>query len=697
MTGLLLATLVLAGASSGTVPAADAPGGVPPARLEKLTQGINLSHWFSQSHSYSKQHLETYNTARDAALIKAMGFRHVRFTFNEATVVDKEKPAVLNPEKMKRFETAIDMLLAAGLAVIVDFHPEEDYKRAVEKDAAALENFVGMWRALARRLSSRDPERIFFEVMNEPVMRDSARWNVIQKEVLAAMRESAPRHTLIAAAAEWSEIYKLEFVEVVADRNVVYNFHCYEPFKFTHQGATWAGPSVKGLKNVPYPSSPAAVAKVLADLPDEKTRQLMIKYGEENWNAEKIDAFIARAAAWGRKHGVALTCNEFGVYRVAPAADRNRCIADVRKALEKYHIGWCMWDYAGAFGVATGEPGRRVPDADTVKALGLTVSAQEPPGRWSEENAWQWYNKQPWIVGFNFVTSSAVNDIDMWQADTFDLPNIERELKIAASLGYNTARVFINYHLWEADPAGLKKRMDQYLAIADRYGIRTVFCPFDYCNFTKPRRPPKLGKQGEPTGQHGGNWVESPWEDMARDPKKFPLLKRYITDVVGSFAHDKRVLMWDLYNEPMPPVWELTMACFDWAREARPEQPVTVGMQQHLNWQLARQIFERSDIVTYHLYGRADETRRRIEEIRKLTKHPLVCTEWLNTLPEGKTDIPTCLPIYKREKVGAICWGMMQGRIQTPIHDILRPDGTPIYPQDVEILRELTGAKDGRR
>ena len=124
-------------------------------------------------------------------------------------------------------------------------------------------------------------------------------------------------------------------------------------------------------------------------------------------------------------------------------------------------------------------------------ALAATTSAQEPPGRWSEEKAWQWYNKQPWIVGFNFVTSSAVNDIEMWQADTFDLPNIDRELKIAASLGYNTARVFINYHLWEADPAGLKKRMDQYLAIADKHGIRTVFCPFDYCNFTKPRRPPK--------------------------------------------------------------------------------------------------------------------------------------------------------------------------------------------------------------
>jgi len=321
---------------------------------------------------------------------------------------------------------------------------------------------------------------------------------------------------------------------------------------------------------------------------------------------------------------------------------------------------------------------------------------EELPQRWSEQQAWQWYNKQPWIVGFNFVTSTAVNDIEMWQADTFDPKNIDRELQIAGGLGYNTARVFINYHLWEDDAPGLKARMKQYLTIAEKHSIRTVWCPMDYCNFTKPRRPPKLGKQGEPNGQHGGNWVESPREEMARDPKQFPLLKRYLIDIVGAFAHDRRVLMWDLYNEPTQPVWELTLACFDWAREARPEQPITVGHQQHVPWRLARQLFDRSDIVTFHLYGRAEETARRIEEIRRLTKYPLVCTEWLNTLPGSKTDIPTSLPIYKREKVGAICWGMMQDRLQTPVHDILRPDGTPLYPQDVETLRELTGAKDKR-
>lgn len=358
-------------AAAAPILAADVPDGVAPARLEQLTKGINLGGWFSQTDDYSNQHLTAFITAKDAALIKSMGFRHVRFAFNEATVADDANPAVLDSGKMPLFDAAIDMLLAAGLAVIVDFHPEEPYKRSVEKDDSAVANFVAMWRALAKHLSPLDPERVFLEVMNEPMLGDSARWNVIQKQVLTAMRESAPRHTLIATAAEWSEIYKLELVEVVADRNVVYNFHCYEPFKFTHQNASWVGELTKGLKNVPYPGSPEAAAKVLADLPDDTARQLMVKYGNENWNADKIDALIAGAAAWGRKHGVAVTCNEFGVIRSALAPDRNRCIRDVRKALEKYHTGWAMWDYAGCFGVVTGQPGQRVPDASTVTALGL--------------------------------------------------------------------------------------------------------------------------------------------------------------------------------------------------------------------------------------------------------------------------------------------------------------------------------------
>jgi len=374
MTTLLLTALVLTALPSETRSSTELSGSVPQTRLTKLTQGINLSDWFTQPPNDPEGHLNPSNMAKDVALIKAMGFRHVRLAFGDATVVDQQTSAVLNPEKMKRFDAALDMLMAAGLAVIIDFSPGHDYKRAVEKDDAAVENFIGLWRMLAKHLASRDPGMVFFELMNEPLMTDSARWNVIQKKALVAMRQSAPRHTLIATPAEWSEIYKLELVEVVPDRNVVYNVHYYDPVRFTHQDAPWVGEWVKGLKNAPYPSSPEAVAKVLDDLPDDTARKLMVNYGKEKWDAAKIEAIIAEGAAWAKKHGVALTCNEFGVYRKAPAADRNRCIEDTRKAMEKHNIGWCMWDYAGDFSVATGKPGQRVVDADTLKALGLTTT-----------------------------------------------------------------------------------------------------------------------------------------------------------------------------------------------------------------------------------------------------------------------------------------------------------------------------------
>jgi endoglucanase len=369
---LVMAVIVASVVAGGTPCAVAAPDGVTPARLARLTCGIGLSDWGARLPELDQER-RSGNMAKDVTLIKAMGFRHVRFLMSEDTVVNKETPTVLDPGKISRFDAALDMLLEGGLGVIVDFNPCDDVKQAIVKDDAAVNAFVNLWRVLATHLAKRDPEMVFLEVMNEPVMRDTARWNVIQKKALAAMRECAPRHTLIATSAEWSEIYMLDPLEVVADRNIVYNVHFYEPVRFTHQDAPWvAGDWVKGLRNAPYPSSPEAVARVLDGLPDAAARDLMTRYGKENWNAAKIEGMIAEGAAWADKHGVHLTCNEFGVYRKAPAADRNRCIEDTRKALEKYHIGWTAWDYATEFGVATGEPGQRVADVDTLKALGLT-------------------------------------------------------------------------------------------------------------------------------------------------------------------------------------------------------------------------------------------------------------------------------------------------------------------------------------
>ena len=348
----------------------DAPG----ARLTKLRRGINTSHWFAQVSNkigYTKAHLETHTTAEDIALIKAMGFDHIRFGLDPAPLFNAEAPENLTTQYLGYVDHAIDMILKAGLAVVVDIHPSDEFKKNLVDDKH-VEAFRKFWRALAKHMSSRDPERVFLEVINEPVIEDGYRWMGIQSKLIAAIREGAPRHTIIATGHRWSSPNEFLFLEPVADQKVIYNFHFYEPHLFTHQGATWGWELWRYLKLVPYPSSPEAVAPILPAISNQQLRAALVKYGEDRWDAFRIDREIAAIAAWAKKYNVYLTCNEFGVYRkvVAPG-DRAAWIKDVRTSLENYGIGWAMWDYKAGFDVVNKVNGRAVPDPETVAALGL--------------------------------------------------------------------------------------------------------------------------------------------------------------------------------------------------------------------------------------------------------------------------------------------------------------------------------------
>jgi aryl-phospho-beta-D-glucosidase BglC (GH1 family) len=347
---------------------------VSSARLARLRHGINLSHWFAQSanNDYSKAHLDSHTTAQDIALIKSMGFDHVRLTVEPAPLFDSADPGTLKTEYLRYLDRALDMILAHGLAVIVDIHPSEAFKVKLNTDDRYVENFVRFWRALAQHLSTRDPERTFLEVLNEPMVTDGYRWFGIQAKVIAAMRAVAPDHTIIASGHRWSGLYEMLALEPYVDRNIIYNFHFYEPFAFTHQGASWAGPNLQFYKNVPYPSSPEMVAKMLDTVTDDPARLNLLAYGADRWNAARIDMALGVAAAWAEKHQVPVTCNEFGAYRrFAMPADRAAWIFDMRTALEKHNIGWTMWDYAGGFSVVNKENGKATPDVETVRALGL--------------------------------------------------------------------------------------------------------------------------------------------------------------------------------------------------------------------------------------------------------------------------------------------------------------------------------------
>lgn len=328
--------------------------------------------------------------------------------------------------------------------------------------------------------------------------------------------------------------------------------------------------------------------------------------------------------------------------------------------------------------------------------------------RWSAEKANAWYANQPWLVGCNFLPSTAINQLEMWQADTFDPKTIDRELGWAQKLGMNTARVYLHDLAWKADPDGFKNRIDQFLKIAKKHGIRPVFVLFDDCW----NKNPKIGKQPNPIpGVHNSGWVQSPSSKIVTNPKEWDRLEKYVKDIVGAFGKDDRILLWDVYNEPgnndlneksLP----LLKAVFAWARSANPEQPLSAGVW-YPNKKLNDYQLMTSDVITFHNYNDANSLRSQIEDLKKLGR-PVICTEYMARTNNSK--FKTHLPIFKKEKVGCINWGLVSGKSQTIFpwgspkgtkepkvwfHDIFRADGTPFDREEVMIIERLT-ARPGK-
>ena len=376
--------------AEGQEPALGRPApGHPPgmarldARLAKLKRGINASHWFAQvmdPKGYAKEHLATHTTAADLALITSLGFDHLRLNVDPVPLWRPEQPDMIAPEHLGALDQAVALVLANGLAVIVDIHPSSELKKKLQTDDVQVESFADFWRALARHLAVTDPERVFLEVLNEPEFRDGYRWAGIQAKLVAAVRQGAPEHTIIATGHRWSAIDDLLALEPLSEPNVVYSLHFYAPALFTHQGATWGLGYWRDLRNLPYPASPAELPRITAGVPDDLTRLYLTRYSYERWSAERIEAEIGLVAAWAARRGVRVICSEFGVYRRwAPPADRARWIGEVRTALERHGIGWTMWDYAGDFGIVTKQADQTTTEEAIVRALGLTPAAGSSP------------------------------------------------------------------------------------------------------------------------------------------------------------------------------------------------------------------------------------------------------------------------------------------------------------------------------
>ncbi|QOI99361.1 MAG: glycoside hydrolase family 5 protein [Phycisphaeraceae bacterium] len=367
----------------------DDPTGPPKIVLDRLAKGINLSHWFWIPHGGPSRfaHPSTF-TADDAKTLRAWGLTHARLPIDPGFFFDPADPTRLKPDAASRLDDALALLHDAGLLVVLDFHalgtPTADryeaHLRPTHPDAQQrLDEYLAQWRALATHTAARDPSRLVFEPMNEPVFEGApGRWDEIQPKVIAQIRAAAPRHTILATGSGWGGIDGLTRLQPLDDPNLVYSFHFYEPMTFTHQGAAWGAPNWKNLANIPYPASPENIGPALESMTHQRGRDEARWYADQRWNAAKITDHIAKARAWSNAHARPVYCGEFGAYTNAPRHDRLVWITDVRTALEANAIGWAMWDYSGGFRLVESELAPRAIDRAVAGALGLTPPVTPP-------------------------------------------------------------------------------------------------------------------------------------------------------------------------------------------------------------------------------------------------------------------------------------------------------------------------------
>ncbi len=341
-------------------------------RASHLQHGVNLSMWYAQTRDHSAEHINTFTTPADFALIKSLGFDHVRVSIDPEPLIVSKKLGSLRIDAIGRLDNTVQQILAAGLNVILDIHPEQEWKDEMTKGDDGPQEFYNFWSTFAGHFASTDPEHVFFELMNEPNLSDWYRWEGIQAGAVNRVRKVAPQHTLILTPASWGSLDALLAMEPVRDENVIYTFHYYTPFWFTHQGAQWGSQEWVTLKGIPYPSTPENIQPFLGLEPDERARLMLQRYGFDHWNAQRVGMEIDSAAQWGQKRGVPVYLGEFGVFRDFSKPDaRATWISDVRTAAEAKHIGWCMWDYQANFGLVTKGPNGTVVDDGVLRALGL--------------------------------------------------------------------------------------------------------------------------------------------------------------------------------------------------------------------------------------------------------------------------------------------------------------------------------------
>ncbi|WP_041738653.1 cellulase family glycosylhydrolase [Echinicola vietnamensis] len=359
------------------------------------------------------------------------------------------------------------------------------------------------------------------------------------------------------------------------------------------------------------------------------------------------------------------------------------------------------------------------------KEVATSSSAQSFSGeRWSKEKAQAWYADQDWLVGANFNPSNSINQLEMWQEETFSPALIDKELGWAEEIGMNTMRVYLHDLAYQQDPDGFLDRMDQMLVLMEKHQMKPLFVIFDSCWDPFP----EAGEQRPPKPHvHNSGWVQSPGYYALEDSTQYPRLEKYVKAVVGRFADDERILGWDIWNEPdndtgvsyrdkehpnkAAYVLPLMKDAFAWARSQNPSQPLTSGVwlgdwssedvMSHL--QLAQ--LHLSDIISFHNYDSPEEFQKRINWLKRYDR-PMLCTEYM-ARPNGST-FEGFLPIAKAENIAMFNWGLVDGKTQTKypwdswektytdepalwFHEVFHTDGSPYKKSETDLIKSLTG------
>jgi endoglucanase len=343
MTLSLMLSAALALSGSGQA----ANNGVPESLWRHFTTGVNITRWFCYQPNYDANHLTTYLVPADYDRFKRLHLGFVRLCLSPEAVYDN---GALNTTNAPYLDSALTNLTSANLAVLFDLHDNGQLKLDDPgKDNTA---FVNFWVDVAKHYKGKFERTVVFELVNEPQFNKNPDvWYALQQQTVDAIRAVDPARTVMVSGTSWSGIDTLASMTKLPEKNLIYTYHCYDPFFFTHQGASWVGEYPGKFKDVPFPSSPEAVAAMLNEV-DQKYWPALKDYGEKRYGQAYLQERLAKAQDWAKAHDVPVVLGEFGSYPpVAPRASRIRWFAAMRQTIESEHVAASVWGYDDAMGL----------------------------------------------------------------------------------------------------------------------------------------------------------------------------------------------------------------------------------------------------------------------------------------------------------------------------------------------------------